>query len=148
MLALPEDISGSSGTMAEGYTGYILEWRMAIFHIALAGSLLVVECGAMGRVKPLHRLSGAVVMGLFAIVSAGQFNAYSELEFGESVRLLERVLRDIVVVAPLVVVDRMLKTIDDLSDEARTIGAFTLLSLIAIGATCLLYTSPSPRDPE
>ena len=135
MLALPEDISGSSGTMAEGYTGYILEWRMAIFHIALAGSLLVVECGAMGRVKPLHRLSGAVVMGLFAIVSAGQFNAYSELEFGESVRLLERVLRDIVVVAPLVVVDRMLKTIDDLSDEARTIGAFTLLSLIAIGAT-------------
>ena len=29
----------------------------------------------------------------------------------------------------------MLKTIDDLSDEARTIGAFTLLSPIAIGAT-------------
>ena len=107
---------------------------MAIFHIAVAGGLLVAECGAMGRVSPLHRLAGAVCMAVFAIISATQFNANPEFD-GESVRFFERVLRDIVVVAPLVVVDRMLKTIEDLSDEARTIGSFTLLSLIAIGAT-------------
>ena len=71
----------------------------------------------------------AVCMAVFAIISATQFNANPEFD-GESVRFFERVLRDIVVVAPLVVVDRMLKTIEDLSDEARTIGSFTLLSLI------------------
>ena len=124
MLAVPEDITHSD----------ILEWRLAIFHIAVAGGLLVAECGAMGRVSPLHRLAGAVCIAVFAIISAAQFNTSPEID-GESVRFFERVLRDIVVVAPLVVVDRMLKTIEDLSDEARTIGSFTLLSLIAIGAT-------------
>ncbi len=136
MLAVPGDITHSdsfsgSGTMADVH---ILEWRLAIFHIAVAGGLLVAECGAMGRVSPLHRLAGAACMAVFAIISAAQFNTSPEID-GESVRFLERVLRDIVVVAPLVVVDRMLKTIEDLSDEARTIGSFTLLSLIAIGAT-------------
>lgn len=136
MLAIPGDITHSdifsgSGTMADVH---ILEWRLAIFHIAVAGGLLVAECGAMGRVSPLHRLAGAVCMAVFAIISATQFNANPEYD-GESIRFLERVLRDIVVVAPLVVVDRLLKTIEDLSEEARTIGSFTLLSLIAIGAT-------------
>ena len=136
MLAVPGDITYSdsfngSGTLSDVH---ILEWRLAIFHIAAAGALLVAECGAMGRVSPLHRLAGAVCMAVFAIISTTQFNANPEFD-GESVRFFERVLRDIVVVAPLVVVDRMLKTIEDLSDEARTIGSFTLLSLIAIGAT-------------
>ncbi|MAM82270.1 MAG: hypothetical protein CL989_00010 [Euryarchaeota archaeon] len=135
MLAVPGDIGHSDGFSGSGTPdGIILEWRLAIFHIAVAGSLLVAECGAMGRVSPLHRLAGAVCMAVFAIISATQFNANPEFD-GESVRFFERVLRDIVVVAPLVVVDRMLKTIEDLSDEARTIGSFTLLSLIAIGAT-------------
>ena len=135
MLAVPGDIGHSDGFSGSGTSdGIILEWRLAIFHIAVAGSLLVAECGAMGRVSPLHRLAGAVCMAVFAIISATQFNANPEFD-GESVRFFERVLRDIVVVAPLVVVDRMLKTIEDLSDEARTIGSFTLLSLIAIGAT-------------
>ena len=136
MLAVPGDIGHSDGFGGSGTSdGIILEWRLAIFHIAVAGGLLVAECGAIGRVSPLHRLSGAVVMAVFSIVSAIQFNTNPEHLDGESIRLLERVLRDIVVVAPLVVVDRMLKTIEDLSDEARTIGSFTLLSLIAIGAT-------------
>ena len=135
MLAAPGDISHSDGFSGSGTSdGIILEWRLAIFHIAVAGGLLVAECGAMGRVSPLHRLAGAVCMAVFAIISTTQFNANPEFD-GESVRFLERVLRDIVVVAPLVVVDRMLKTIEDLSEEARTIGSFTLLSLIAIGAT-------------
>jgi len=135
MLAVPGDIGHSDGFSGSGTSdGIILEWRLAIFHIAVAGSLLVAECGAMGRVSPLHRLAGAVCMAVFAIISTTQFNANPEFD-GESVRFFERVLRDIVVVAPLVVVDRMLKTIEDLSDEARTIGSFTLLSLIAIGAT-------------
>ena len=135
MLAVPGDIGHSDGFSGSGTSdGIILEWRLAIFHIAVAGSLLVAECGAMGRVSPLHRLAGAVCMAVFAIISAIQFNANPEFD-GESVRFFERVLRDIVVVAPLFVVDRMLKTIEDLSEEARTIGSFTLLSLIAIGAT-------------
>lgn len=135
MLAVPGDIGHSDGFSGSGTSdGIILEWRLAIFHIAVAGSLLVAECGAMGRVSPLHRLAGAVCMAVFAIISATQFNANPEFD-GESVRFFERVLRDIVVVAPLFVVDRMLKTIEDLSEEARTIGSFTLLSLIAIGAT-------------
>ena len=136
MLAVPGDIthSGSfngTGTIADVH---VLEWRLTIFHIAAAGGLLVAECGAMGRVSPLHRLVGAAWMAVFAIISAAQFNTSPEID-GESLRFLERVLRDIVVVAPLVVVDRMLKTIEDLTDEARTMGSFTLLSLIAIGAT-------------
>jgi hypothetical protein len=136
MLAVPGDITYSdsfngSGTLSDVD---ILEWRLAIFHIAAAGGLLVAECGAMGRVSPLHRLAGAACIAVFAIISTAQFNTSPEID-GESVRFFERVLRDIVVVAPLVVVDRMLKTIEDLSDEARTIGSFTLLSLIAIGAT-------------
>ena len=136
MLAVPGDITYSdsfngSGTLSDVH---ILEWRLAIFHIAAAGALLVAECGAMGRVSPLHRLAGAACIAVFAIISTAQFNTSPEID-GESVRFFERVLRDIVVVAPLVVVDRMLKTIEDLSDEARTIGSFTLLSLIAIGAT-------------
>ena len=137
MLAIPGDITHSDSFNGSGTMGdvHILEWRLAIFHIAVAGGLLVAECGAIGRVSPLHRLSGAVVMAVFSIVSAIQFNTNPEHLDGETIRLLERVLRDIVVVAPLVVVDRMLKTIEDLSDEARTIGSFTLLSLIAIGAT-------------
>ena len=137
MLAIPGDITHSDSFNGSGTMGdvHILEWRLAIFHIAVAGGLLVAECGAIGRVSPLHRLSGAVIMVVFSIVSAIQFNANPEHLDGDSIRLLERVLRDIVVVAPLVVVDRMLKTIEDLSDEARTIGSFTLLSLIAIGAT-------------
>ena len=37
--------------------------------------------------------------------------------------------------APLVVVDRMLKEIEDLSEQARRMGAWTLIALLVMGGT-------------
>ena len=43
--------------------------------------------------------------------------------------------RDISVVAPLIVVDRLLRQIDDLSEQAKRLGAWTLIALLVIGGT-------------
>ncbi len=106
-------------------------YRFTILHIILAGGILVMECGGFGEVSPTRRLVGAAIVATFAIPSTGIFNQedyYYEV-------IIERIIRDVAILAPLVIVDRLLKKIDDVSDEARKIGVGTLFTLLLIGST-------------
>lgn len=122
MVCLPDDVTYR----------YLELYRLAIAHIVIAGAILVIECGGRGEVSPGTRLAGAVTMTIFAVLSWSIFNINGGLEV---IGLPERVARDIAVVAPLIVVDRMLKEIEDLSEQARRMGAWTLIALLVMGGT-------------
>ena len=122
MVCLPDDVTYR----------YLELYRLAIAHIVIAGAILVIECGGRGEVSPGTRLAGAVTMTIFAVLSWSIFNINGGLAV---IGLPERVARDIAVVAPLVVVDRMLKEIEDLSEQARRMGAWTLIALLVMGGT-------------
>ena len=122
MICLPDDIADQS----------LILYRLVIAHIAIAGVILVMECGGRGQVSPATRLTGATTMTIFAVVSWSIFNSNPD---SQVVGLVERIARDISVVAPLIVVDRLLRQIDDLSEQARRLGAWTLIALLVIGGT-------------
>ena len=122
MICLPDDIADQS----------LILYRLVIAHIAIAGVILVMECGGKGQVSPATRLAGATTMTIFAVVSWSIFNSNPD---SQVVGLVERIARDISVVAPLIVVDRLLRQIDDLSEQARRLGAWTLIALLVIGGT-------------
>ena len=122
MICLPDDIADQS----------LILYRLVIAHIAIVGVILVMECGGRGQVSPATRLTGATIMTIFAVVSWSIFNSNPDYQV---VGLVERIARDIAVVAPLIVVDRLLRQIDDLSEQARRLGAWTLIALLVMGGT-------------
>ena len=95
---------------------------------ALLAALLAVEGGAAFRTTPFERLVGITYLFFVSVVSANILS-------WEGAELWERVTRDLIIIAAPVVVNFRLKTLLDLSQEARNFGSLTLFVLLLIGMT-------------
>ena len=86
---------------------------------ALLAALLAVEGGAAFRTTPFERLVGITYLFSVSVVSANILS-------WEGAELWARVTRDLIIIAAPVVVNFRLKTLLDLSQEARNFGSMTL----------------------
>tara|TARA_Y100000766_G_scaffold256780_1_gene243826 strand:- start:886 stop:3774 length:2889 start_codon:yes stop_codon:yes gene_type:complete len=95
---------------------------------ALLAALLAVEGGALFRTTPFERLVGITYLFSVSVVSANILS-------WEGAELWARVTRDLIIISAPVVVNFRLKTLLDLSQEARNFGSLTLFGLLLIGMT-------------
>ena len=95
---------------------------------ALLAALLTIEGGALFRTTPFERLAGITYLFFVSMVSA-------IIIFEEDAELWARVVRDLIIISAPALVNFRLKTLLDLSQEARNFGTLTLLGLLVIGMT-------------
>jgi len=99
-----------------------------LLSLGLVSALLAIEGGAIGPSTPTERLVGIAYLIPAAIISG-------EILFEEGGSLPALVLRDVLVVSAPALVNYRLKEITDLSEEARYIGAATLIGVLIVGLT-------------
>ena len=102
--------------------------RMTLACTALAVALLAFEGGAAFHTTPLERLIGISYLSIVSLVSAVIISE-------ESADILARSTRDLLIISAPLIVNFRLKTLLDLSQEARNFGTLTLLILLIIGMT-------------
>ena len=102
--------------------------RMTLACTALAAALLAFEGGAAFHTTPLERLIGISYLSLVSLISAVIISE-------EGADMLARSTRDLLIIAAPVIVNFRLKTLLDLSQEARNFGTLTLSILLIIGLT-------------
>ena len=96
--------------------------------VTVAVALLAIEGGAFGPSTPLDRLVGICYLIPISVISA-------VIVKDEGGNLMALVTRDLLIIAAPVLVNFKLKTLTDLSEEARALGTVTLLVLLVIGLT-------------
>lgn len=102
--------------------------RMTLACTALTVAILAFEGGAVFLTTPLERLVGIFYLSIVSLISAG-------ILAEEGADIVSRVIRDILIITAPALVNLRLKTIVDLSQEARNFGTVTLLILLMIGMT-------------
>ena len=102
--------------------------RMTLACTALAVALLAFEGGAAFQTTPLERLIGISYLSIVSMVSAVIIS-------DEGADILARSTRDLLIIAAPLIVNFRLKTLLDLSQEARNFGTLTLSILLIIGLT-------------
>ena len=102
--------------------------RMTLACTALAVVLLAFEGGAAFHTTPLERLIGISYLSIVSLISAVIISE-------EGADMLARSARDLLIIAAPVIVNFRLKTLLDLSQEARNFGTLTLSILLIIGLT-------------
>jgi len=102
--------------------------RVTLACTALTVALLTFEGGAVFRSTPLERLVGIFYLSFVSLVSAG-------ILAEEGADILSRSVRDLLIISAPTLVNFRLKTLVDLSQEARNFGTFTLVLLLMIGMT-------------
>ena len=102
--------------------------RMTLACTALAVALLAFEGGAAFHTTPLERLIGISYLSIVSLVSAVIIS-------DEGADILARSTRDLLIIAAPLIVNFRLKTLLDLSQEARNFGTLTLSILLIIGLT-------------
>ena len=102
--------------------------RMTLACTALAAALLAFEGGAAFHTTPLERLIGISYLSIVSLISAVIISE-------EGADMLARSTRDLLIIAAPVIVNFRLKTLLDLSQEARNFGTLTLSILLIIGLT-------------
>ena len=103
--------------------------RLTLAYTALSVALLALEGGAVFRTTPLERLVGIIYLSIVSLVSAVLL-----VESTES-GLIERSARDLLIISAPLLVHLRLKTLLDLSQEARNFGTMTLIALLFVGLT-------------
>lgn len=102
--------------------------RLTLACSALSAVLLAFEGGAAFRTTPLERLVGISYLSIVSLISA---MILSE----EGADIWARSIRDLVIISAPVLVNFRLKTLVDISQEARNFGTLTLMALLIIGLT-------------
>lgn len=102
--------------------------RLTLLYTALSVALLTLEGGAVFRTTPFERLVGISYLAIISLISAV---ILSENEAD----IIASLSRDIFIISAPVLVNFRLKTLLDLSQEARNLGTLTLLALLLIGLT-------------
>jgi len=102
--------------------------RMTLACSALSVALLAFEGGAVFRTTPLERLVGISYLSIVSLISA-------IILTDEGADVLARSARDLLIISAPALVNFRLKTLVDLSQEARNFGTLTLLALLIIGLT-------------
>ena len=102
--------------------------RMTLACTALAVALLAFEGGAAFHTTPLERLIGISYLSIVSLVSAVIIS-------DEGADILARSTRDLLIISAPLIVNFRLKTLLDLSQEARNFGTLTLSILLIIGLT-------------
>jgi len=102
--------------------------RMTLACTALAVALLAFEGGAAFQTTPSERLIGISYLSIVSMVSAVIIS-------DEGADILARSTRDLLIIAAPLIVNFRLKTLLDLSQEARNFGTLTLSILLIIGLT-------------
>jgi len=102
--------------------------RMTLACTALAVALLAFEGGAAFQTTPLERLIGISYLSIVSLVSAVIISE-------EGADILARSTRDLLIITAPLIVNFRLKTLLDLSQEARNFGTLTLSILLIIGLT-------------
>jgi len=100
--------------------------RMTLVCTALSVALLTFEGGAVFRTTPLERLVGISYLSLVSLISASILQE-------EGADILARASRDLLIISAPALVNLRLKTLVDLSQEARNYGSTTLILLLLIG---------------
>jgi len=102
--------------------------RLTLACSALSVALLAFEGGAAFRTTPLERLVGISYLSIVSLISA-LIMAFEDAD------VLARSARDLLIISAPALVNFRLKTLVDLSQEARNFGTLTLLVLLMIGMT-------------
>ena len=102
--------------------------RLTLACSALSVALLAFEGGAVFRTTPLERLVGISYLSIVSLISA-MIMAFEDAD------VLARSARDLLIISAPAIVNFRLKTLVDLSQEARNFGTLTLLALLMIGMT-------------
>jgi hypothetical protein len=102
--------------------------RLTLACSALSTALLAFEGGAAFRTTPLERLVGISYLSIVSLISA-VIMAFEDAD------VLARSARDLLILSAPALVNFRLKTLVDLSQEARNFGTLTLLALLIIGLT-------------
>jgi len=102
--------------------------RLTLACSALSVALLAFEGGAAFRTTPLERLVGISYLSIVSLISA-LIMAFEDAD------VMARSARDLLIISAPALVNFRLKTLVDLSQEARNFGTLTLLVLLIIGLT-------------
>ena len=102
--------------------------RLTLAYTALSVALLALEGGAVFRTTPLERLVGISYLGIVSLISAVVLSENDS-------DVIANVTRDLFIISAPVLVNFRLKTLFDLSQEARNFGTLTLVALLFIGLT-------------
>jgi hypothetical protein len=102
--------------------------RLTLACSALSVALLAFEGGAAFRTTPLERLVGISYLSIVSLITA-LIMAFEDAD------VLARSARDLLIISAPALVNFRLKTLVDLSQEARNFGTLTLLVLLMIGMT-------------
>ncbi len=95
---------------------------------ALSVALLALEGGAVFRTTPFERLVGISYLAIVSLVSA-------VILYENEAEVIASASRDLLIISAPVLVHFRLKTLLDLSQEARNFGTLTLIALLLIGLT-------------
>ena len=101
---------------------------LALLCLCIVSALLAVEGGLLTYSTPLERLVGMAYLIPAAMIS-------SDVIVEEGGYLSSLILRDALVASAPLVVNYRIKELSDLSEEARYIGAATLIALLFLGMT-------------
>ncbi len=102
--------------------------RLTLVYTAISVALLALEGGAVFRTTPLERLGGISYLAIVSLISA-------VILFENEADVIASASRDLLIISAPVLVNFRLKTLLDLSQEARNFGTLTLIALLLIGLT-------------